>query len=353
MVAIEEDILNFSVHVIDHETNSVEDVKIETDDITTFTTNLLLQIRNVNNKRSFKFAENSSGMAKTFSDLLMKIDTDEFDNEFKETTNIVSKKLCQAQIEHTINHSGIKPPKKGSLVVVVIQSEEIVEVLITKINLESFIDIQDAIRKAGLPDEKAVQKSCFITYQVGNEKVEVQDVFVSDSGTTISRYWSNDFLELIELTSNETNTKNAFNIIEQIIVRNCKKKSKKDYVDLRNNLVGYFQTSSSFNLDSMIDYVIGDFQPDNEEVNISKIKESLTALKENKKFDSSFDIELTAINTRFKRVYKISDEIELRTINHIENLNTKIVASIDEYGEKILKIRNISEEVYQSFKEEA
>ncbi|GAE48265.1 hypothetical protein JCM21738_5353 [Mesobacillus boroniphilus JCM 21738] len=101
----------------------------------------------------------------------------------------------------------------------------------------------------------------------------------------------------------------------------------------------------------MIEYVVGEFVPESEEINTETLKERLRKLPEKKDFDTAFNIVVSQVKGRFRRSYKVSDKIELRTSDYIEDLKNVIIAKEDEnYGEKILIIKGINEDLYNTFK---
>ncbi|MBT2685311.1 nucleoid-associated protein [Bacillus sp. ISL-37] len=343
--------LLFTVHHIDNSLTTPNKVNVITTDFEQFTNKLFMQDLSAANKRSFKFSRESSEVAQIVNDLVNNVDNPNFNSTFEAKTDLLAERLLDVQQKVAQRHPGINPPKNGSLVVVFQKQNDKINILLSKIDQAIFLNLEDALYKSGLPDEKATQKTCSISYHLVDDKYEIASIIVSDTKPKISLFWSEDFLELKELTSDEHNTTTAFTAIENVISSYVKRKSRGDYTELRNNLVGYFQTRQSFRLDDMIDYVIGEYRPDNQEIDISKLKEKLNKLPEKNHFDTSFNIVSSQIKARFKRTYKVSEKIELRTSDYIEDLKNVIVAKEDpEYGNKILVIRNISEDIYNTFK---
>lgn len=342
----------FTVYTLDIDSNVTNKVNIITTDFEKFTNKIFVQDLSANNKKSFKFDENSPTLPLKLEELMVNWDQDNFDALFEELSDFLAKKLLKAQIKKRDQHPGISAPKKGNLVFVCLKREDKFEFLLSKIDQAIFLDLVDSKFKAGLPEEKATQKSCSIVYKVEDGENKILDITVSDTNQKISSFWTDDFLEVIELNSNEKNTKTAFNAVEGVLTSYVKRKSLKDYTELRNTLVGYFQTKTSFKYDDMIDYVIGDYTPKDENVKIDELKSRLNTLPAKKSFDTAFDIDNSQIKTRFKRTYKVSDKIEIRTSDYIEDLKKVIIAKEDEFGEKILVIKNIEKELYETFKSE-
>ncbi|RJS60095.1 hypothetical protein [Bacillus sp. PK3_68] len=342
----------FTVHKIDDENNTISQVNIETKDFKAFVSKLLVQSTTATNKRSFKFARESSEFAQIISSLISNSDQHDFEFIFETKTRELSEKLLDVQKKSAKKHSGINRPKKGSLVVACLKEENKIDFLISKIDQAIFLNLEDSLYKNGLPEEKATQKSCSISYQLVGDEYQLVDIIVSDTQAKIASFWCEDFLELKELKTNEKNTRNAFNAIDNVLTTYVKKKSLHDYTELRNSLVGYFRKRTSFKFDDMIEYVVGEYIPENEKISIPDLKNRLNSLPEKKDFDTAFDIVVDEVKARFKRSYKVSDKIELRTSDYIEDLKNTIVAKEDEYGERVLVIKNINEDLYNTFKKE-
>lgn len=340
----------FTVYNIDTQGNAISKVNIVTEDFSLFTAKLLVQDLEVTNKRSFKYARPTTELAQIIESFIVNSEEENFNLIFESKTEQLAKKLLDSQIKSAKKHPGINSPKEGSLVVIYLIGDGKIEILISKIDQAIFLNLEDSLYKSGLPVEKATQKSCSISYQLEGEEYQLVRIDVSDSTPKIANFWYDDFLELEELNTNESNTRNAFNAIDNVLTTYVKSKSKKDYNELRNSLTGYFQTKSSFKFDDMIEYVIGEYTPESEKINIGDLKSRLSNLPSKKNFDTSFDITVSEVKGRFKRSYKISDKIELRTANYIEDLKNIIVAKEDGFGKKVLEIRDIDDEVYNTFK---
>jgi hypothetical protein len=342
----------FHIYQIDNADNIINKVSIQTQDIRKYTSKLFKQTLENKNKRYFKFSSETSEIFQIVNSLVHNSDSPEFKDIFEGKTESIAKKLLNTQRKFKERYPGINPPKEGSLVVIVSKREHQIDFLISKVDQEVYISLEDFLYKAGLPEEKATQKTCTISYQINGDKYALLDIIVTDSKPKISPFWSQDFLDLQELKSNEKNTSNAFNSIDTSLSSTLKKISKKDYVELRNNLIGYFRTSSSFKLDEMIDYVIGSYIPENQSVDMERVKKNLEKLPTKNDFDTSFDIIVGEVKARFRKTYKISDRMELRTSDFIENMRDVISAKENEYGDKVLEIKDIDEEIYNTFKRE-
>lgn len=341
----------FSVHHIDNTETTPQKVQVITSDFRAFTNKIFMQDLNAANKRGFRFARETSEVGNIIKNLVCNLNDENFSSIFEAKTDLLAEKLLDVQQKRAERFPGIHPPKKGSLVVILQKLDEKLTILLSKIDQAIFLSLDDSLYKSGLPEEKATQKTCSVTYQLNGNEYQLVEIIVTDSKPKISSFWSEDFLDLKELTSDESNTLTAFTAIENVLSTYVKRKSKGDYEGLRNNLVGYFQTKPAFNFGEMIEYVVGEYVPESEEINTETLKERLKKLPEKKDFDTAFNIVVSQVKGRFRRSYKVSDKIELRTSDYIEDLKNVIIAKEDEdYGGKILVIKGINEDLYNTFK---
>ncbi|KAA0560736.1 hypothetical protein F0342_21480 [Bacillus sp. CH30_1T] len=339
----------FAVHKIDNTNNVALSVNIATNDIEAYTRNLFYQSLNAKNIRGYRYRSETTEIATIVNDLISNIDKDNLDVIFENYAETIAGRLLYTQGKYNERYSGLPELKKGSLVTILSKHEDTVDILISKIDQENFISLEDSLLKAGLPENKATQKSCAFTFNIVNDEYQLKEIVVTDTNPKISTFWAQDFLELTEISDDDKNTKDSFNQIEKVLLRNVNSVSKTDYTELRNSLVGYYRNNLSFNFENMVQHVIGDYEPESEKLKISKVKDALEKLRQQGKFDTAFEIKKEVIKARFKRSYKLSEQIELRTSDYIKNLKNVIIAKENGLGEKVLEIKDINEEVYQKF----
>lgn len=241
--------------------------------------------------------------------------------------------------------------QKGGLLQVLTEYNGSVAYLMAKIEHEEFLDEVDLQKHSGLPFDKHIFKTCFITF---NDDGEIADVLVSDNKRKkISEYWAYDFLEVAELTTNEYNTRVAFNMVENYVTKKLKKKHPADYVQIRNNLVGYFRTTATFSFKELLERMIGAYVPEDSGLDIVKFKRGLeevpSKLKGENFFEQTFDIVKSEITARFKKSIDLTDKITLKFKEDIENLDTVIAAFVHE-GKKCIRIE--TELGYDYFKKD-
>jgi hypothetical protein len=342
-----------SVFNLDDEKGQVSYVDISTVDFQQHIDKIIYQYVDAANKREFEPNE-TAPVISALQRLAVESITEElesFKTVFYSETKLIAERLVQIQRKVTERSPSINSPKKGSLVIVVSHQGDEIHILLSKIDQEIYLDLDDYEYTLGLPKENSTQKTCNITYKISDDELEVKDIFVSDSNSKIATFWYKDFLELEEMHDDAKNTKYAFRQINTFIRSKVKKKAPNYYTIMRNNLTGYFATNQAFKIEDLAEYVVGDIPLEDSNIDVVSLKRDLIKLPAKKRFDSSFNIRKDAIENRLlKKTYKINDKIELRTFGFLGNLKDTIIAREDKFGNNILEIRNIDQETFESFK---
>lgn len=338
-----------SLHYIDRTTSSTTNREINTNDAISYVQQLTQETQDNPNKRAFAFKNTTTPISDYITDIFHQREDESIENIFNSNCIKIAERLLLAE-QNSANKYPIMPPKKGSLIITA--DNRGLELLITfaKIDTADFLEDVQLQLRSGLPLDKKALKTVIIsmTQHDEDEDVDIQ-ITVSDNGSSIAKYWTDDFLEATELTSDEKNTKTAFNAIEKVISQTLKVQAPSDYTELRNNLVGYFKTQSDFQFEQMIDQVFGSYTMDNPNISFDNLKGKVNKLKESEKFDTHFTLKPNEIKARFKKTYKVSEEIELRTIGHIDGLRHIIKATTNSIGEKVLEIKVENDTIYKSF----
>jgi hypothetical protein len=209
-----------------------------------------------------------------------------------------------------------KKLKKGSLVFAQVTLGGKQLVLYSKIDFEYFIKKDSFERELGLPEEKALLKSCLVYL----DKDSVQEnLLLSDSNGDVARYWWDEFLEVEFVRNDEKNTNEAFKQLHGKLTY-IKTISPDDHTDLRNNLIGYFKTAGVFDFDKMVERVVGHFTPVSKDVNIDILKEKLYKVQEKGKFDGIFTIDPKVVKARVQKKYSLDNDVLLVTNSGTDNI---------------------------------
>ncbi|MBY6871692.1 hypothetical protein HYH37_00505 [Clostridium botulinum] len=220
---------------------------------------------------------------------------------------------------------------------------------LSKIEHAKFLDLGELVKKIGLPYSKIVHRSCIIYY---NDALEIQDIELLDSNGTISVHWWDYFLELREATSDYTNTEDSYECIKTLIDTSFKKKAQADHVQLVSNLKSFYRTQKAFNYDDLVEYVVGEYKPINEEIDIQQFKQQLQNLPSVAGFDRKFNIDLKPIKKKLDNKIRVNDKFELGLKEETKNIRDLLKAYKEPDGTKYLKILDISDEAYSKFKDD-
>lgn len=247
--------------------------------------------------------------------------------------------------------------QKGSLIQALLFDDTIEQYvyLLAKVEHTEWVDDSDFTFKTGFSkDKKTMWKSCLF-----NLPNFIADEFHAKIfSDTKAQYWSNGFLELDEMNSDELNTHRAFQAIDATLGHSFRGITRPDHTIIRNHFIGYLKNNEYIDYPTMVNSVLENYQPVDtnltpEEVQamfekIQAIRIKLLEQPEKKKFDAQFISVNSAINARIRRVYPINDGIDLKVTRDIENLSTTI-RSFEENGIRYIKIRTNNEETYRRF----
>lgn len=336
------EILNASLHHVDHTQNSIDEIPVlnKSEQLSEYISSLFDNISNITGKRIFYFRSESTEVRHAISLMIS--------DSFREGSIINAKRLLdiekKAQEKINLNIE----IQKGSLFQAVVKENERQKIIISKADHNEYLDESDFDLHKGLPWKKKIFKAIIIEFKPS--ETDIQTVSVYDTNSRMSKYWWQDYLELVERYTDTENTKNALKLIDNKIFKPLEKKHPADYLILRNTMVGYFRSKEEFKVEDFIENTLDGYQPVDAELSIDTLKSKLLTLPENEKreFDSRFSIEKSAINKRvIKKTIKLNEGIEL-VLDHVESLKTIIKTDIDNEGNKYVKIR-ATDESYSYF----
>lgn len=337
-----------AMYHIDLVSNSIIQKEVGEGDLDEYIVELLDTIVNLPDSRYFGF-ESENTEVKTLLDKLIVEKNDADQNpKYLPICDSIADRLLRKEIEAQEKYAHLTEIQKGSLIQSLVEYQEQLYFLISKVEHESFLNTEDLVRQIGLPYEKKALKTCLIKFTLDDD---VESIIVSDTNVRISQYWVKDFLELKEKNSNEKNTSSAFNAVDLVLTRQIKKQSPSDYSILRNNLIGYFKTQDEFSFEQMLSSVFGNYTPEKPEiVDINRIRKAVNKLPEQVGFDKSFSIISKEISARIRKIVKISDKIDLNLKGHIDQLKKVIRSEETPDGQRVIVIKAENEEAYEMFK---
>jgi hypothetical protein len=332
-------IIGTSIHQINHLTEEV--VKIDTsaqdNQLNDYIKNILAEINKIENKRLFKFSSETSEVRGSLKDML--------NNDFDKGAKTNAERLLRIELEaqEKIKQLPVEI-QKGILLQVCIEHDDKINIILTKADHGEYLDEADFQLRSGLALKRKIFKT--IVIEIKNE--EIDSIFVSDTNTSMSKYWWRDYLELTEVYTDAHNTTTSLDMLDLKILNPIKNKYKADHTILRNSIIGYFRNKEEFDMSCFIESTLQNYTPVDENLDIEKIIEKVKALPQKYKFDTKFTIEKTEIKKRkIQSIMKLNESIDLILNDHIENLGDLIQSYSDEEGNKYVKIKSI--EGYERF----
>ena len=340
-------ILNNSIRIIDYANEKVYN-RDTPETFNEYISELIAHINSNQYVRAYKTTSNSTEVISCVLDIL----NNQYSSElFEVKNNLIADRLLRKEIEAQ-SHVGRMNinVRKGSLIQALLfdQDSETYQYLIAKVEHSEFVDDSDYSFKTGFSkDKKTIWKSCLI--DLFNPVAETFDVKIYSD--TKAKYWSVDFLELVELITDETNTVSSFKAIDGFLNRNVKRASKQDYVVIRNAFISYMKNNEHIDYKTMVDTVLENYVPyDLDKERLDEYRNKLYDLPNKKGFDFQFNSIPTAINARIGKIYKVTTGIEVKITDSIPDIKETIKAFQAENGVRYLKIKVTDDDTYDSFK---
>lgn len=266
-----------------------------------------------------------------------------------EVSKNIAYKLLKSEMNAKKHEKNLKMTiTKGSLLQAFTETLNGYCFILSKIEHEAYIDTEELRRRYGFPFKRITLKSCSIDMDYN---FNIREIKVSDTGSSIAKYWIDGFLEVTPIVNNTDNTKNAYSAINKIFRKHLKQKSLIDYSVMQQKVNYYLSSNSDYKHSDMIEYLMDNFSPD-ESLDIDKeqMLVELNNIPERYSIDTHFTIDLKAIEHGLKQNVKVSDGINLSYEGDPKELRKKI-KGVQEDGLKVLKILGVEKEVYDLFKE--
>lgn len=231
--------------------------------------------------------------------------------------------------------------QRGVLIVSYVQMTETeYKLIISKADYTEFMEEETGAIKFGLATKKRLFKSFVANYSVDNEELTQGRIITYDTNRSKSTYWWKDFLELKEKRNNTTNTKTAFNQIQEKILRPLEKNYKSDFLELWNRTVAYFRVEGDFDVNHYRDVIIGTYTPADGRVSIDELKTKITNLPSRGEFDALFQKDTQAVRRHFKKEIELTDEVSLNIKQDVPSLKNLLTAKLNDDGDKCIMIKS-------------
>ncbi len=333
-----EGIVFTSLHYIDHVNNKISKKDISnkgTEALAEYIEKLIEDIKVKASKRTFEFQRDTTEVRQSLSSF--------FSENFEDASETNAKRLLSSEVEaqKAINHLGVSI-QKGSLFQAVLNLGDGRKfVIIAKADHDTYLDEESYEMREGLPWTKKLFKSFFITI---NDDGSLSPVVVSDTNDKVAGYWWKTFLELNVVRTSGENTKKMLGHILRPINR-IRDDYPADYEELRNAVLGYFQSNSDFSLESFMKTVFDDYNQIDPKLDYDKkIKSKIDSVSKKTDVDTQFDIDRKEVKQRRTRKLGLNTGIEL-VLTEYNRQN--ITATTDKEHNKCIQIK--SEIGYNTF----
>lgn len=245
-----------------------------------------------------------------------------------------------------IKHMGREIPTSMFVIAQDDLTEDEIQLFFIKADYDEYIMAGSGNDGKGLPKNRKIFKSCvfFAEKKDGIHKVYKIMSHDENSSSSEAAYWYRDFLDLQELTTDENNSKNAFNAVKKHLLDPIKTKHKQDYWKLRNLIIGYFRSEGEFDIEHFSNIVIGSYRPFDEKLVIKDLKDKCLNFPDRYNFDKKFIKKPEVIKDKFKDSIVLTPDLELKIKQDIQGIENVISCGKDNGDKKYIKI--YSEEGY-------
>ena len=332
-----------SINVVNYEVGTVVN-KQPPDEFDAHIDELITHIKTNNSVRDYVTSSNKTEVISS----VLEVCNDCNEGTFVNNSNIIAKRLLKVEMETQEKVSVLNVNvKKGSLIQALLRDNGKYYYLLAKVQHSDFVDDDDFSFKTGFSkDKKSIWKSCLLDLS----DLSSSQFFAKIYTDVVAKFWSREFLELVPVRNDESNTRNAFNYIDRTLGKRIKKVSKSDYLFLRNASIVYFRTHDHFDYYEMITDVFESYPPENIASDAySTLIDNLRIIPESNGFDAQFEPDLKCIKARVRKVFNVTDSIDIVIKDGIDNLKQAICVDQNISGEKFIKIKIDNDDTFRYF----
>lgn len=334
------EILKIQIFKIDIDEEEVSNIDSKTygEELDNYLLELFETIISGSSGRQFKFERKTTEVRSQITNI-------NNGEDFNNCSNVISERLLKVEVDAQKKMDKLKVTiQKGIFVQAQISEDKKNKFIICKADHNEFLNEVDFTLSKGLPTKKKAFKAFVCDL---NDDDSDSGILVYDTNPSDTKYWWKELLELEMIITDEDNTENAFGAIDNVITKNIKEKYPQDYTHIRNSVVRYFRATERFEMQHFLDNAIGNYLPENQDLDVDGIKTKIKELPAKKRapFDNQFNIIKEKVKAKFLNKIKLTPEIDLNIKG--DYADNTIVAEIKD-GEKYISIK--SEEGYKYFK---
>lgn len=220
--------------------------------------------------------------------------------------------------------------------------------IIAKVEHQSWIDSDSLRRSIGFPGDKLnVWKSAVFLMNLEQNGITFEHIKVYTDNA--AKYWSQKFLELDEVSTDERNTSEAFKAIETELKRSVKKVSEFDYIHLRNAVITYMKTNRQIDYPQMVTDIFAEYIPECGNLNMRSIVINMRGLPGKRNFDQQFTSIPSEVKAKRSVKYRPISGIEVHIADDIADMESNICSFCDHDQRRFLRIACPDEETFRAF----
>ncbi|OXA82853.1 hypothetical protein B0A56_03860 [Flavobacterium columnare NBRC 100251 = ATCC 23463] len=322
------EIKNIFLHHIDVKNNSVSNIELDGTSINlnSYIDSLVKEILEQPNKREYNFKDGQTEIKSSLVSILDNVEN--LDSLILNNAKRLLEKETKSQERMSRLDIEIQ---KGSLLHLHFVTDDINQIIICKVEHDEVLSETNFDIIKGLNTKKKVFKAILVFFDDSNN-ITFNYVFDKNS----SKYWWDDFLELIQKNTDDKNTELSLNEIDKVLTPH-RKKFYADFLILRNSMIGHYRNKDRFNYTELLDEVFRNYIPINSEFPKDKIIKRLEELPSKKGFDTQFVITKKKINKRAQHKIRLAHNLYLNIDDYVENLKN-LIEPVEENGSKYVKI---------------
>ncbi len=333
---------NFFLHHVDVINNDVAPINLQLNpqNLQDYIEELLSEVIANPNRRNYSFKDGNTEVKSS----LIQILTD--DDNTKKIVELNARRLLEKEINAQAMMSNKNLPvkiQKGSLLHLNFEINGLKQIIICKVEHDEILDELNFEKVRGLNTKKKVFKAILIIF---NDLGEITENYVFDKNN--SKYWWDEFLELQQIYSDESNTEMSLDAIDKTLA-SYKKKYYPDYIILKNSIIGHYRNNENLNYYNVIQDVVEGYDPVNSSFPKQQLVERLNGLPQKNGFDPQFSVVKNKIKKRIQTKIKLANNLYLSIDDFVDNLKNIIEAYEDPQGNKYIKI--LSTEGYERIKD--
>lgn len=266
----------------------------------------------------------------------------------------IARRLLRSEIDRQalIDRLGTRI-RKGSLLAVCLKDEEEDKYIfmLSKVNNTNFIDDIELNFRAGFSSDSQKEWKSTLIECVKQDDEGIQIDTIKVYLNSAASYWCDEFLEIDEMHTDEVNTGLVHKSVEATLVKMIKPSAPSDYLHLSNYVIGYMRRGGILEYPRMIDDIFREYEPiELSHEQLEKTIDKLCELPEKKKFDCQFTCIPSQIKARVKKLYKVTESIELKINGYMDQIEDTIQSFEDEDGERFIQIKTTDNNTYRTFK---